>query len=442
MKHGTFILAFLFLAALCFAADPWFPGITYGETISLAPGISWRRASDTSVPWQVVIITVDLSRADVDLIPVKWSGASYEKTSVMASRIPGAVAAVNAGYFGGGTSYSHIEIANMVYYTNASSRPARATFGLSADRATLTQSSLNYLNQPVPDNPSWALVTDALGGGPTLVTSGALDVRSVEEGFDAASGVDPDGRQPRTFLGWNISNKTVFLVTVDGRQPGWSIGMTCTEGAKLLLDLGCTHGMNYDGGGSTTAWVAGQVVNRPSDAAGERSVASAWVAAPRIVTPTPTPAPLTIIVDNRDSEFSTVGTWPFSANSGFWNLDSQYHWGGSGQNSATWRPSLPSDGIYEVAAWWVASNNRAFAAPYDVTHRSGATRVLADQTINGAKWNTLGMFEFDAGNAGCVDLTDDCPVDRVVSADAVRFVWLAPLPTPTPAIHPSGFMHY
>ena len=59
-------------------------------------------------------------------------------------------------------------------------------------------------------------------------------------------------------------------MTVDGRQPDTSVGMTLVEAADLLLALGATDGINLDGGGSTTFVAGGTVVNTPSDVAVRR----------------------------------------------------------------------------------------------------------------------------------------------------------------------------
>ena len=58
---------------------------------------------------------------------------------------------------------------------------------------------------------------------------------------------------------------TLLLVTVDGRAPGWSAGMTLPESARLMRSLGARDALNLDGGGSSTMTVRGEVVNRPSD---------------------------------------------------------------------------------------------------------------------------------------------------------------------------------
>lgn len=113
------------------------------------------------------------------------------------------------------------------------------------------------LDTPAFDRP----VSMAVGGGPELLRDGKIMP-------DNASGRP---RHPRTLVGFNDTE--ILLATVDGRQVGWSIGMTTHELALLMQELGCTHALNLDGGGSTTAWVRDEVVNRPSDGA-ERRIAN------------------------------------------------------------------------------------------------------------------------------------------------------------------------
>ena len=62
----------------------------------------------------------------------------------------------------------------------------------------------------------------------------------------------------------------LIIVTVDGRQPGVSEGLTLTEEAALMESLGARTAMNLDGGGSTAMAVNGSLVNHTSDASGER----------------------------------------------------------------------------------------------------------------------------------------------------------------------------
>ena len=112
-------------------------------------------------------------------------------------------------------------------------------------------------------------IAQAVGGGPRLVRDGAVSIEYKLERFHDAFAAN---RHPRTGIG--LTGKQLFLVTVDGRQPGYSAGMTLREFATLFVNLGCTDAMNLDGGGSTTMVIRGQVVNSPSDGR-ERKVANA-----------------------------------------------------------------------------------------------------------------------------------------------------------------------
>ena len=68
-----------------------------------------------------------------------------------------------------------------------------------------------------------------------------------------------------------------LMMTVDGRQPGVSVGMSLKELAEYLFSLGAVDAMNLDGGGSTTMFLDGKVVNKPSDPNGERKIGDAIV---------------------------------------------------------------------------------------------------------------------------------------------------------------------
>jgi hypothetical protein len=81
-------------------------------------------------------------------------------------------------------------------------------------------------------------------------------------------------KHPRTAAGFSQDSTKLFLVTVDGRQST-SAGMTLTEMGAFMLQLGIYQAINLDGGGSTTMVVRDNIVNSPSDGAGERSVSNA-----------------------------------------------------------------------------------------------------------------------------------------------------------------------
>ncbi len=86
--------------------------------------------------------------------------------------------------------------------------------------------------------------------------------------------VQPGGRaEPRTAVGLDADGDTLFLLTVDGRRDGHSVGVTLFDLAQILQDAGAANAMNLDGGGSTTMVLEEPantftVLNRPSDGSG------------------------------------------------------------------------------------------------------------------------------------------------------------------------------
>jgi hypothetical protein len=126
--------------------------------------------------------------------------------------------------------------------------------------------------------------TLVVGAGPRLLRGGRVAVTAKAEGFappqaPAFYGTFVAARHPRTLAGVRADGK-LLLVTVDGRRPGWSTGMTLFEAARLMRSLGARDALNLHGGGSSTMTVRGEVVNRPSDRGGERRVSNAVVALP------------------------------------------------------------------------------------------------------------------------------------------------------------------
>ena len=117
--------------------------------------------------------------------------------------------------------------------------------------------------------PDWSTVADAIGGGPVLVRDGAPVYRS-NEAFTTSQLVP---RGPRSAVGQRADG-SVLLVTTDGRQPGYSVGMTNFELAQTLVRLGAVRGMALDGGGSATLAFEGTVLNSPSDGK-ERAISTA-----------------------------------------------------------------------------------------------------------------------------------------------------------------------
>jgi RHS repeat-associated protein len=142
---------------------------------------------------------------------------------------------------------------------------------------------------------------------------------------------------------------------------------------------------------------------------------------------TGTVAPPTVIVDNANA--TITGAWVPSTGSPGYYGGNYLHDGNvdKGQKSVRFTPDLPAPGRYEVFARWPANPNRASNAPFEIVSSSGTTTVYQDQRTNNNQWVSLGIYAFGAGTAGSV-LLRTMGTDGYVIADAVQFVWIAPLP--------------
>ncbi len=100
--------------------------------------------------------------------------------------------------------------------------------------------------------------------GPVLMADGNV-VPLPEEFFINTRGA----REPRTVIAQVEKLHYLFLVA-DGRIDGYSKGLTLLETQDLMLQYGVQTAFNLDGGGSTTIWFDGAVLNRPANGAARR----------------------------------------------------------------------------------------------------------------------------------------------------------------------------
>lgn len=117
---------------------------------------------------------------------------------------------------------------------------------------------------------------DVIGGVPQLIRNGKIEI-TWEEEKTTKSFVET--RHPRTAVA-KLKDGKFLMITVDGRTEE-SGGIGLEDLARILLEFGAADAMNLDGGGSTTMFLDGKVVNRPSDKTGERKVSDAILVSPR-----------------------------------------------------------------------------------------------------------------------------------------------------------------
>ena len=136
-----------------------------------------------------------------------------------------------------------------------------------------------------------------------------------------------------------------------------------------------------------------------------------------------------VIVDNADPQASFYGTWTTGVNAGKYGPDYRFAYGSlSSVSNALFRPNLPLDGKYDVYIWYNQGSNRATNAPWTIYWNNGLDTCYVNQQTNGAQWVKIASAkDFTAGTNGYVRLSNQIGVsDKVVMADAVRFVFVAP----------------
>lgn len=118
--------------------------------------------------------------------------------------------------------------------------------------------------------PDLAGVKFAISGGYVLVRDGAKQKIQTPQS-EAYKYRSVRERHPRSAIG--ASRDYLYLVEVDGRQPGLSVGMTLDELGDYMKKIGCELALNLDGGASATFWHQGKVRNSPCNGA-DRPIAN------------------------------------------------------------------------------------------------------------------------------------------------------------------------
>jgi hypothetical protein len=203
-----------------------------------------------------------------------------------------------------------------------------------------------------------------------------------------------------TMLLWNLTPNASSYNVYRGTTPGGEGGTPIATGITALsyTDTGLTNGTTY------YYKVAGVNSVGVSTQSNEAST-----------------TPLTVyIVDDASAAY--IGTWSTATQvPGYYG--SNYH---TASNltpgaSATFTPTLPTTGSYEVFMRYPADANRANNTPVDINHAGGTTTVAVNQRINYNTWISLGTYTFNAGTAGNVKIRND-GANRGVLADAVKWV--------------------
>lgn len=160
-----------------------------------------------------------------------------------------ALFAVNGDYYG--AKESGYVIRNGVVYRDYGSAGTDILCIYADGHFEITDSSEKTAQQLVSEG-----VWQAFSFGPALVENGAVSVGANDEVGKAMAS------NPRTAVGIIDDLHYVFVVS-DGRTSE-SEGLSLKELAEFMQKLGVSTAYNLDGGGSSTMWFGGQVINNPT----------------------------------------------------------------------------------------------------------------------------------------------------------------------------------
>ena len=279
----------LLVAALLLVIGPLHAQSDLGSAERIADGVLLVRLSDESLldpPGHVAVqaLRLDPRRVRLELALAEDRSPARETVLAIAQRRR-AIAAVNGGFFALANGAPQAILKSAGRLIGGSSR-ARGAVGITQrggsllfDRVTVNAASASPPYQPLLGSRAadWAAAPDIVSGAGLLLRDG----REITDWKDEAlSAGFETTRHPRTMIGVD-RHGDIWLVTVDGRQPSLSLGMTFAELKRLAGRIGLVSALNLDGGGSTTMVVERWIVNHPSDETGPRSVSDAIVVLPR-----------------------------------------------------------------------------------------------------------------------------------------------------------------
>jgi hypothetical protein len=263
MKHFWRTLGLLLLLGIIAAVVFWPkrpPRIDYQA--ELFQGVTYtRQARSTPRPLMVHIVRIDLTTAGIDFLVTPGDASSEmdldARTTSGFLRTFDVQLAINGGFFepfnAGGL---------WDYY------PHR---GDPVNVMGLAISDGDRYSDDYPDMPVLCITSESVEvrtDGCALGTSQALagNLLLVNRGVNVTPGrnIVPN---PRTAVALDAKNEIMWLIVVDGRQPGYSEGVTPFELAEILIELDAQMALNLDGGGSSTLVVASgrgsRILNAP-----------------------------------------------------------------------------------------------------------------------------------------------------------------------------------
>ena len=202
---------------------------------------------------QTYVADVTLSSADylkTALAQTSYGSNVTAKTSVTAAE-NNAILAINGDYYGANSS-GYVIRNGVVYRDSARDNSSNGDLAIYKDGSF----KIIYENQVSADQLVQDGVVNLLAFGPSLVENGEISVgTNAEVGQAMAS-------NPRTAIG--IIDENHYIIVVSDGRTSESKGLSLYQMAEVMKSYGVKTAYNLDGGGSSTLYFNGQVINKPT----------------------------------------------------------------------------------------------------------------------------------------------------------------------------------
>ena len=202
---------------------------------------------------QIYVADVTLSSADymkTALAQNSYGSNVTAKTSVTAAE-HNAILAINGDYYGANNS-GYVIRNGIVYRDSVRDNSSNGDLAIYKDGSF----KIIYENQVSADQLVQDGVVNLLAFGPSLVENGEISVgTNAEVGQAMAS-------NPRTAIG--IIDENHYIIVVSDGRTSESKGLSLYQMAEVMKSYGVKTAYNLDGGGSSTLYFNGQVINKPT----------------------------------------------------------------------------------------------------------------------------------------------------------------------------------
>ena len=208
----------------------------------------------TKYEYDTKIYIADVTVSDVSFLRAGLAngvfGRNIKETTSDIAKENNAIFAINGDFYGFRDSGPVIR--NGVLYRSNKRSGSNDVLAVYNDGSFVTMKEENVDAQNLLDSG----VLQLFSFGPTLVDNGQISVSANQEVEQSMNS------NPRTAIGMISPLHYVFVVS-DGRTSE-SAGLSLTQLAAVMQDAGCQCAYNLDGGGSSTMWFMGDVVNNPT----------------------------------------------------------------------------------------------------------------------------------------------------------------------------------